>query len=360
MNSSKLITFGCVALLSLVLIKLYFVQTWFKSNGKFVSRISSRGNRTVVLTPRSNISTAVVTTPFTVRPTIYPQMPLVTQPTLSPNCSATTRTATVCIVCFIISPPNNFVLRQTIRDTEGSISYLNGFNIKYVFVLAKSTDENINKRILEESEKQKDILFIDYVDTYRKIVMKSLTILQWSSENLPSHYFVSKSDDDVRISKTTLTNHLTKLLNTSNVASPERPTLGKGVENFPILCGHTLVKNGYPTRDQNSRYYLSTDEYKPNTLPSYCNGAMYVTSVATSKLLYASVKQEEIMPMEDVWASGILRMKLGKEDTNIVKLEPGFAFHFPDLSTPQAQAKIIEHLKKEITILKNFNVSYCC
>uniref|UniRef100_H2XRH3 Hexosyltransferase n=1 Tax=Ciona intestinalis TaxID=7719 RepID=H2XRH3_CIOIN len=249
MNSSKLITFGCVVLISLVFIKLYFVQTSFKINGNFVSRIISRtkNNRTVVLTPQLNISAAALTTPFTVRPTVYPQMPLITQPTLSPNCSTTTKTTTVCIICFIISPPNNFVLRQTIRDTVGSISYLNGFNIKYVFVLAKSTEENINQRILKESEKQKDILFINYVDSYRKIVMKSLTILQWSSENLPSHYFVSKSDDDVRISKTTLTDHLTKLLHTSNVESLERPTLDKGVENFPVLCGHTLIKNGQPT-----------------------------------------------------------------------------------------------------------------
>ncbi|XP_078485339.1 beta-1,3-galactosyltransferase 1-like [Ciona intestinalis] len=345
---------GCGLIIATLLLNF-----WFTSHAPDtdVRKPRRRINRTEVLTQPVELTTEAT-------PTNTPTLHLIKQPTFTYNCPKLEQTVVICLMNFILSSSENFELRQTIRKTAGSLTYVNNLYMKHIFVVAKSSEEIVNRKIVDESENFRDILFINYVDSYREIMCKSHAILQWSSENVPSHYFISKSDDDVRISGLTLSNHITRIINVNMTAPMESQILSESLrvamDKFPILCGHTLVKNAIPCRDEGSPYYLSFEEYKDNIFPTYCNGAMYVMSVPMTKRLLSVIRTDEINRMEDVWVTGILRSKLGNGDKNIVKIKPAFAFHIPDLSMLQIQAEALKFHQSQLAKLKEYNISYGC
>ncbi|XP_018672879.2 beta-1,3-galactosyltransferase 1-like [Ciona intestinalis] len=350
LRKPKIFVFVTVAVLALI--NYCFYVRWFAIPGRIITPKFTTAARTTTTTE----NTAHLKTEA--KQVDQYRITVIQPPLLTFNCSESSENVVMCLVIFMLSSPTNFALRQTIRETAGTLSFLNGLSIKHVFVVAKSTEENVNTKILEESAANKDILFIDHIDSYRKIVYKTLAILQWSSENLPPNYFVSKSDDDVRISAIEMSRHMLHILNPAKEVISMKDRLRR-IENFPILCGHTLLENAHTSRDRNSPYYLSPEEYEFDVFPTYCNGAMYLMPVSTAKRLFQQVRPGEIIRMEDVWASGILRSKLGERD-QIVKREPAFAFHSPRLSISQLQAETIQFHQAQLRDIKKYNLSYCC
>nr|XP_018672879.1 beta-1,3-galactosyltransferase 1-like [Ciona intestinalis] len=345
--------FLIVTVAVVILINFSFYIRWFPIPGRIITPKFTKPDRDTTTT---EITAHLKTEAEQVD---HYRITVIRPPLLTYNCSESSENVVMCLVNFMLSSSTNFALRQTIRETVGTLSFLNGLSIKNVFVVAKSTEENVNTKILEESDANKDILFIDHFDSYRKIVYKTLAILQWSSENLPPSYFVSKSDDDVRFSASEMSKHMLHLLNPGAKEIISMEDRLRRIENFPILCGHTLLINPRTCRDRNSIYYLSPEEYQFDFFPDYCNGAMYLMPVSTAKRLFQQVRAEQIIRMEDVWATGILRSKLSEKD-QIVKREPAFATHFPHLNTSQLQARTIKFHQAQLREIKNYNLSYCC
>lgn len=79
--------------------------------------------------------------------------------------------------------PSSFELRQTIRNTYGSVSKdkLNKVGkwqiketIRLIFLLGQSVERFINEKIREENELYRDIVQFDFMDSYYNLTLKVL------------------------------------------------------------------------------------------------------------------------------------------------------------------------------------------
>ena len=70
------------------------------------------------------------------------------------------------MVIFIESAITNFQRRKMIRETWGSVLYLNGSKFHVVFVIG-TKDEQTQLLINEEQKKHHDVMQIDVIDSYR-------------------------------------------------------------------------------------------------------------------------------------------------------------------------------------------------
>uniref|UniRef100_F6W819 Hexosyltransferase n=2 Tax=Ciona intestinalis TaxID=7719 RepID=F6W819_CIOIN len=247
------------------------------------------------------------------------------------NCMALKESTSISLVNFVVSSAPNFRARQIIRETSGSVSFVNGLSIKHVFVVGKSTEENTNMKIIKESEEHEDVLFYDYPDTYLNLVYKTLALLQWANENLSTQVIISKTDDDVAVDFLELSKNLKDILDELLACENERE---KNVfEHFPMICGLDYRVRDVPMRRKSHKNYIPIEEYAPSTYPTFCNGPMYVIPMAIAKDVYKLTCVHEMLRTEDVWFTGIVRDRLGKGDRNIMRRKYPFAQHYQTSET---------------------------
>ncbi|XP_078482058.1 beta-1,3-galactosyltransferase 5-like [Ciona intestinalis] len=258
-------------------------------------------------------------------------------------------TTSISLVNFVVSSAPNFLARQIIRETSGSISFVNGLSIKHVFVVGKSTDENTNLKIIKESEKHGDVLFYDYPDTYRNLVYKTLALLQWASENLSTQTIISKTDDDVAVYFLELSKNLKDIFN--EVSAHENERENNVLEQFPLICavGHRV--GDLPMRDKKDKNYVSIEEYAPRKYPAFCMGSMYVMPMALAKDIYDLTCDHGMLRAEDVWFTGIVRDRLGRGDSNIVRHKYLFAQHFQTSLTTLEYRE--QHMRRMYLLMVN-------
>jgi len=139
------------------------------------------------------------------------------------------------------------------------------------------------------------------------VVFKSLAGMQWDSENLTNETLYSNGDNDVLV-------NLTKLHNLID----EKKTHFTKTMTFPIICVYGGRVNDHPVRNPKSKYYISKKQYAKDSWPWFCLGGFYTTNVAKVSQFYAKSKTEPYLAMENVWITGILRIKLNISDDAIV------------------------------------------
>ena len=133
---------------------------------------------------------------------------LSTIPVGSPNCSRS-----IFLTILVASSPDNFEQRNAIRSSWGKVSHstknqdlfrgvLGSYGpdhvLKTVFLLGRSTSDEIQALVNIEMQKYDDIVFGEFEDKYEHLVFKTRLGLTWTYSNCPSLY-VLKTDDDVFI-----------------------------------------------------------------------------------------------------------------------------------------------------------------
>lgn len=152
--------------------------------------------------------------------------------------------------------------------------------------------------------------------------IKVATAMQWASTYLPSDYLYASADDDFVVKFSSVMDFLEYEIKTQTYYErklsriPNMPELRR---SLPIYCIYYVDKQVEPNRDNTSKWYVSPEEYPVDHYPSYCGGGFYIMPVAMTKSLYAMSRVTKLLPMDDVWVTGILRQKLGRGDKNVVK-----------------------------------------
>ena len=109
----------------------------------------------------------------------------------------------------VISAADNFEKRATIRQTwakdlNNVWNTLTGF-AGFAFILGRSQDNTIQKKIGEENETHKDIIQIDMTDVYMNLPIKMAGLLNWIYKKCANFKgFILKLDDDVYLGVRTL------------------------------------------------------------------------------------------------------------------------------------------------------------
>nr|CAB3262688.1 uncharacterized protein LOC100181857 [Phallusia mammillata] len=226
------------------------------------------------------------------------------------------------LVIVLKSSATNFNRRAAVRETWGKLLYLNQIRIAEVFIIGAVEDPEVQKQLEEENRMYGDILQYDGPDGYRNMPIKVATAMQWASTYLPSDYLYASADDDFVVKFSSVMDFLEYEIKTQmyyELKLSRVPDMTELRRSLPIYCIYYVDKQVEPNRDNTSKWYVSPEEYPVDHYPSYCGGGFYIMPVAMTKGLYDMSRVTKLLPMDDVWVTGILRQKLGRGDKNVVK-----------------------------------------
>ena len=105
----------------------------------------------------------------------------------------------------------------------------------------------------------------------------------------PNAKFILKTDDDSFVD----TFHLPHFLDLYGFNK---------ITNF-FLC--FVVRNGYPRRDIQSKWYVSKDEFRGLAYPNYCSGSAYITRIRTMKKILSKIEDLNYLFIDDLMLTGI-------------------------------------------------------
>lgn len=139
--------------------------------------------------------------------------------------------------------------------------------------------------------------------------------MQWASENLPVHFMYATADDDFEVDLSRIAKHFQEHIDRAKRKSPNSSY--QIYTHIPMLCVFVYRHNEIPIRDKNSRYgkyYLDPSEFPMTFFPPFCSGGWYLMPVERVKKLYEVTRKYKALPMDDVWLTGILRLKIHPTD----------------------------------------------
>ncbi|KAJ6635719.1 Beta-1,3-galactosyltransferase 1 [Pseudolycoriella hygida] len=230
------------------------------------------------------------------------------QPLTSPNPIAQTS-----IVIVIPSFQQNFLQRNLIRQTYGSVRNVNNVKIlAVVFVLGWRLNPGRNAhddifKLEAERDQFGDIIMGDLTDTYRNLSRKSVMAYDWLVSFCQEADFVVKTDDDVFVDVFKLTAELSRW--TPDVA-----------KSFNFWCAVHSMET--VDRNKKSIYYISPDEYPGKKIPKHCAGVGYVTQMGVVRLIAEEISKSFLGPIcshEDVFMTGIVPERLNSKRSEPIK-----------------------------------------
>lgn len=143
--------------------------------------------------------------------------------------------------------------------------------------------------------------------------------MQWASEHLSDDYFYSSCDDDFMVD----ISGLVDLLN-ETIQEYEKERLPE----FPIICTYKTKVDDAPERREKSKWFVPEHEYKWSYWPDYCLGGAYSMSVRVMRQLWEVSRKENLIRMDDVYITGVLREKIGFPRQFIKRLKNSLAVHY--------------------------------
>ncbi|XP_077499290.1 beta-1,3-galactosyltransferase 5-like [Amblyomma americanum] len=236
---------------------------------------------------------------------------ILNKPTL---CSGTRGITTVLIV--VITSSINFAQRNAIRSTWGQAARRRGY--KLVFLVGTPKLKPYQSNIVYEDTQYGDILQADFVDSYRNLTLKSITMVRWASLYCPNASLLLKIDDDM-------------LLNVWDLAS--RVQTLSGVKR--TLWG-LLAQKWTPQRNPRSKWYVSTRAYRNASYPDFLAGPAYLLSGDSVPLLARGSSGVPYLYLEDVFLTGIVAEKMGVRRVH----DEGF-LNYRKLFTPCTRPRIL-------------------
>ena len=112
------------------------------------------------------------------------------------------------ILVTVLSAGGDFNSRKTLRKTWGRIRMYLGHKIALVFFIGTSVDTNISQSINLEMEHYRDVVLLDYTDSYEFLTMKTVLAMKWTLMYCPKVKYVLRATDDILFSYKKLFEHL--------------------------------------------------------------------------------------------------------------------------------------------------------
>ena len=188
----------------------------------------------------------------------------------------------ITLLILVVTSVGDFSLRNITRQTWANVQSLQTYDVTYAFFVGKTDNHTLNAQIRDESNQFKDIIQFDFIDTYRNLTYKTLSMLNWAHSFCSQAQFVMKTDSDV-------------FINT--------PLLKKILSYAPI----SNFQGGYcwgisePHRELTSKWFVSYREYRKQTFPPMCSGTGYVMSHDVITGIIEVSKNIPFFYLEDVY-----------------------------------------------------------
>ncbi|XP_032055022.1 beta-1,3-galactosyltransferase 5 [Aythya fuligula] len=187
------------------------------------------------------------------------------------------------LVLLVTSSYQNISARMAIRQTWGKERMVASKRLVTYFLLGTTVNLTQQADIAAESQKYKDIIQKDFIDTYYNLTLKTMMGVEWIHKFCNQSSFVMKTDTDVFVNVF----YLTELLLRKN------RTTG-------FFTGF-LKLHEYPIRKRESKWYVSIEEYPGTTYPPFCSGTGYVLSTDVASQIYNVSESTSFIKLEDVF-----------------------------------------------------------
>ncbi|KAH6941933.1 hypothetical protein HPB50_024449 [Hyalomma asiaticum] len=188
----------------------------------------------------------------------------------------------------VVSSVRNFGSRAAIRDTWGGTAIKMGFVV--VFLLGTTPDQDIQRKVFREQGVNGDIIQGDFADAYRNLTYKTVMLIRWARRKCSGVSFVLKIDDDMLLSVWDFA------IVANSLRANERTMWGYLYSGFPYV----------PVRDVNSKWYVSKEEYGPDTYPDFLSGTGYLISGDVIPTLEELTHVQGFFPLEDIYLTAIV------------------------------------------------------
>nr|XP_022331637.1 beta-1,3-galactosyltransferase 1-like isoform X2 [Crassostrea virginica] len=208
------------------------------------------------------------------------------------------------LLILIKSSRENFHLRQTIRWRTKEPEFRRWkTRVRIVFLLGYSFNES-NSEISKESAIFKDIVQEDFLDTYRNLTYKTVMGYRWATKYCKTATHILYQDDDFHFNVENVFYYLRLQ------QDPDSVYLGYYIEDSP------------PDRHNDSKYYVSYDEYPHPYYPPYFPGGAYFVSMQIAQKFVKVFPYVQHIAIDDTFL-GIVAHKLNitLQDSNLI------AFH---------------------------------
>ncbi|CAF1280249.1 unnamed protein product [Rotaria sordida] len=194
----------------------------------------------------------------------------------------------VYLLVYVHSGPTNYQRRVVIRETWATRTLFP--DLRLVFMIGKTLDNNVMKAIEYENELYRDIVQEDFIDSYKNLTYKGIMALKWISIYCSKIKYVLKVDDDIVVNTFTLTNHLKSL-------DKHNPN-----QHNTIFC---LLWMGMSVmRNIKSKWYISKEDFPLDKFPPYCSGSAFILTEDLPAKMYNASLYVPFFWVDDYYITG--------------------------------------------------------
>ncbi|XP_059171864.1 beta-1,3-galactosyltransferase 5-like [Physella acuta] len=194
------------------------------------------------------------------------------------------------ILIYVHSAVSHREERRGIRESWANTQIFTDISIKRIFILGKAEDTLQQLHVDTEYSAYGDIVQGNFLDTFKNLTYKALTMLAWVNTHCSQARYIMKADDDMFVDTFRVVRELV----------PKLSVMPSGV-----ACDH---KTDMPIPREHGRWYVP-DSLLPNrtTWPPFCSGYFtLMTGNVIPKLLEASFNVEDFVPIDDAYLYGLL------------------------------------------------------
>lgn len=181
--------------------------------------------------------------------------------------------------------------RRGIRESWASNQIFTDISIKRIFILGKTEDKLQQLHVETEYSAYGDIVQGNFLDTFKNLTYKALTMLAWVNAHCSQARYILKADDDMFVDVYRVVRELVPKLSAmpSAVACDYKTEMVIPRERGRWQVPETLLPN-------------------QTTWPPFCSGYFtLMTGNTVPKLLEASFDVIDFVPIDDAYLYGLLR-----------------------------------------------------
>lgn len=187
-------------------------------------------------------------------------------------------------------------------------------------VILLTGDTGLQEAISYEATLHNDIVQSDFVDSYKNLTLKSVSILKWVATDCLNSRFVIKMDTDVDV-------ELEYLIRAFRRQFSKRKA---------FIIGEVKV-NDKPKRDAASKWFVSKQEYALESYPKFVRGPTYGFTATVAPYLYQASLRIPLFHLEDVYVTGMCAQLVSVP----VVEDSDFQFHHKSTGSATKTCKIL-------------------
>ncbi|XP_071338016.1 beta-1,3-galactosyltransferase 2 [Trachinotus anak] len=192
------------------------------------------------------------------------------------------------LVLMVPVAPQEAEAREAIRKTWGSPSQ-DTLTLFFMGLPEVGHLSSIQSKLGDENRKHADIIQMNFQDSYQNLTIKTMMMMNWLATHCPNASYVMKVDADIFVNVFYLIRWLR--------SSPRQS----------FMTG-SVINDGRPRRDSNSKWYVSEEQYPEDSFPPYVSGAGYVFSADLAARISWASRFVRMIPLEDVYVGLCLRV----------------------------------------------------